>query len=262
MTSHFKPQINLTLYRGFQGSSTYVWSPFVTKLEARLRFAGLSYRNEAGSPFSAPRGKLPYVAISKPDSANPPTTMGDSTLIVRKLVEDGVVEDLNAKLDPVEKAHDLALRALLEDRLYWYQGYERWHQNYYTMRPHVLQALPYPVQLVVGLLAYRENMKRLYGQGTGRFSAEEIASFRQEVWESFDALLAASRRKAKKNDTFWVLGGEGPSEADAVVFGFIAAVLVCKAAPESQKVVRALPAVVDYARRIHEQYFPDYECWE
>lgn len=97
------------------------------------------------------------------------------------------------------------------------------------MRPHVLQALPYPIQFVVGLLAYRENMKRLYGQGTGRFSAEEIASFRREVWESFDALLTISRRKAKKNETFWILGGEGPSEADATIFGFVAAVLVCKA---------------------------------
>ena len=97
------------------------------------------------------------------------------------------------------------------------------------MRTHVLQALPYPVQLVVGLLAYRENMKRLYGQGTGRFSAEEIASFRREIWESFDTLLAASRRKSKKTEAFWVLGGERPSEADAVVFGFVVAALVCKA---------------------------------
>lgn len=121
MTSHFKPHVNINLYRGFQGSSTYVWSPFVTKLEARLRFGGLSYRNEAGSPFSGPRGKIPYVTISKPDPASPPTTMGDSTLIVRKLVEDGLIEDLNGKLDPVDKARDLALRALLEDKLYWYQ---------------------------------------------------------------------------------------------------------------------------------------------
>lgn len=92
-----------------------------------------------------------------------------------------------------------------------------------------MQALPYPVQLVVGLLAYRENMKRLHGQGTGRFSAEEIAAFRREVWESFDALLAVSRRKAKDTETFWILGGDGPTEADATVFGFVAAVLVCKA---------------------------------
>lgn len=122
MTPHFKPpQLDLILYRGFKGSSTYVWSPFVTKLEARLRFGGLSYRNEAGSPFSGPRGKIPYVAISRPGSADPPPLMGDSTLIIRNLVDDGTLEDLNAKLGPVERAHDLALRALLEDKLYWYQ---------------------------------------------------------------------------------------------------------------------------------------------
>lgn len=49
------------------------------------------------------------------------------------------------------------------------------------MRPHVLSALPYPVQLVVGLLAYRKVSQTLYGQGTGRLSAEEINSFRQQV---------------------------------------------------------------------------------
>ncbi len=47
--------------------------------------------------------------------------MGDSTLIIKHLVDDGSMEDLNAKLDPVEKSYDLALRALLEDKLYWYQ---------------------------------------------------------------------------------------------------------------------------------------------
>lgn len=68
-----------------------------------------------------------------------------------------------------------------------------------------------------------------------RYSAEEIASFRQQIWESVDALLAASKRKKKTetdagdNDkaTFWVLGGNTPSEADPVGFGFIAAALVC-----------------------------------
>ena len=33
-------------------------------------------------------------------------------------------------------------------------------------------------------------------------------------------------------------------------------------APESRKVVNSFPAVVDYARRIHDRYFPDYVCWE
>ena len=142
------------------------------------------------------------------------------------------------------------------------QGYERWHDNYYTMRPHVFQALPYPMQLIVGLLAYRENMKRLYGQGTGRFSPEEIATFREEGWRSIEALLATSKQKAKRDELFWLLGGKGPTEADASVYGFIASALVCAAAPETQKLVKSLPAVMDYATRIHDRYFPDYELWE
>ena len=125
MASHGKAQPNITLYRGFQGSGAYVWSPFVTKLEARLRSAELSYRTEAGSLSKAPRGKIPYVAISESDSASQapvtPTILADSTLITDRLVEDGVSDDLNAKLSPTEKAHDFALRALLEEKLYFYQ---------------------------------------------------------------------------------------------------------------------------------------------
>lgn len=30
-------------------------------------------------------------------------------------------------------------------------------------------------------------------------------------------------------------------------------------APESQKVVKSFPTILDYARRIHDRYFPDYE---
>lgn len=126
MASHLKSPLDITLYRGFQGSGKYVWSPFVTKLEARLRFAGLAYRTEAGSLFKAPKGKIPYVAISsKTESCSqPPALLADSTLIAERLVEDGVSEDLNAELSPTEKALDLAIGALLEDKLYFYQvGY-------------------------------------------------------------------------------------------------------------------------------------------
>ncbi len=120
MASHLKPQLHITLYRGFPRSDAYVWSPFVNKLEARLRFAGLSYRTEAGSLSQAPRGKIPYVALAQTNSDSQ-AMLGDSTLIVEKLVENEVTDDFNGKLSPTEKAHDLALRALLEDKLYFYQ---------------------------------------------------------------------------------------------------------------------------------------------
>jgi hypothetical protein len=147
------------------------------------------------------------------------------------------------------------------------------------MRPGVLSALPYPLQLVVGLLAYRQNMQALYGQGTGRFSPEEISLFRYQIWESITALLVASKSKSNGDGNFWVLGGEEPTEADAAVFGFISSALVCPAyvapnewchscanysssGPESTKVVKSFPVLEDYARRIHDHYFPDYALWE
>lgn len=42
-------------------------------------------------------------------------------MISEKLVDDGLAEDLKAKLTPVEKAQDAAVRALLEEKLYFYQ---------------------------------------------------------------------------------------------------------------------------------------------
>lgn len=109
------------------------------------------------------------------------------------------------------------------------------------MRDHILWSLPYPMRVLVGLLIYRNTTNTLHGQGTGRHTAEEIAAFRAEIWETLAGLLAASRTKqaggstrstrSKKADDepFWALGGEEPTEADTVLFGFIVSVLICTA---------------------------------
>ncbi|KAI1372118.1 hypothetical protein F4677DRAFT_433528 [Hypoxylon crocopeplum] len=258
MSTTLKATPKLTVYRGFPVKNAYVWSPFVSKLETRLRFAGLPYKIEQGSLGQAPRGKIPYVSI--PGS---PDMLGDSTLITRKLVQDGLLPDLNASLTPVQRAQDLALRGLLEDKLYFIQTYERWNDNYFTMRSTVMAAIPYPIQVLVGLLAHRGVMRTLYGQGTARWTPEERLGIQHETWDSVNALLSESRSKAAASSKpFWVLGGAEPSEADATLYGFIAAGLVCAAAPETQQTVRSHPVILDYAGRIHDQYFPDYEKWE
>ena len=104
--------------------------------------------------------------------------------------------------------------------------------NFYTVRDHVLWAIPYPMRYLVGWLAYRKQETNFHGQGTGRFTPDEIAEFRLEIWEAVDALLTASRSKAmdsRKDRPFWVLGGSEPTEADTTVFGIINSVLVCAA---------------------------------
>lgn len=111
---------SFTLFRGFPSSTSYVWSPFATKLEARFRFAGLAYRTDAGAPPTAPRGKIPYLAISATADAAP-DTVSDTALISERLVAEGLAADLNGTITAAERAQDLALRALLEDKLYFYQ---------------------------------------------------------------------------------------------------------------------------------------------
>ncbi|KAF3771134.1 hypothetical protein M406DRAFT_320649 [Cryphonectria parasitica EP155] len=259
----------LTLFRGWPTRGEHVWSPFVVKLEARLRFAGMTYEAGAGSPRSAPKGKIPYITIRPPGKAEL-VQMGDSTLIIQQLVRWEVVPDLNASLSAEDRAQDLATRALLEDKLYFYHTRERWFDNYYAMRDHALSAIPWPARVLVGLLAYRSHKATLYGQGTLRLSDEEVRASKKEIWETISGVLSSSAARARNTRTskaagaeepFWFLGGHEPTEVDATLFGFIVSVLLCTAGPESREIVGQYPVLAEYAERIHATYFPDYSKW-
>lgn len=251
---------HLKLYRGWPDRGEYVWSPFVVKLEARLRFAGVAYSREAGSPKTAPKGKIPYVEFPGPEGAGP-IRMGDSALITKHFVEQGVLPDLNGSLSMEDKTRDLATRALLEDRLFFFQvGHhhkyvgrgtyvkrltwlsqtrERWIGNFYTMRDYAMSSIPWPLRVLIGQLAYRNVKATLYGQGTLRFSEDEARLTKIEIWESISEVLVFERSKSSpsritraakpSSELFWYLGGDKPTEVDATLFGFIVSVLLCKA---------------------------------
>ncbi|KAI9934528.1 hypothetical protein ASPWEDRAFT_43957 [Aspergillus wentii DTO 134E9] len=247
------PQI--TLYRGLPGHGTYTWSPFVNKLEARMRLANVAYNATEGSVLQSPRGKIPYLTVEDKGTSR---MISDSTLIIQELVGDGLLPDLNAKLHPKDKTLDLALRALLEDRYYFLQGHEKWVHNYYTVRDHLFASFSYPLRVIIGNMVYRKQTQMLYNQGTLRFSDEEIKVFKQEIWKDINDLLVSSRAKVDGDSPFWALGGEDPTEVDATLYGFIVGSRVCPAAPESQSIINGFPVVVEYAKRIHDRFFPDY----
>ena len=224
-TAIMSSKTTLKVWRGAKPDNAYVWSPFVTKLEARLRFANVRYDLGAGSPKSAPRGKIPYITLEDG------TQFGDSTFIIKSLVASGQLPDLNEELRPAQRAQDLATRALLEDRWYFYHGREKWCDNYETMRDGVLAPIPWPIRYFIGILAHKAIVRTLYGQGTLRFDEEELTTLRDEVWKSINAMLdlARSSRPGKSDEPFWVLGGPGPTEADATMFGFVVGALICDA---------------------------------
>ena len=233
---------NITVYRGPGRPGSYTWSAFVTKLETRLRFAHIKYDTQTGSLSESPKGKIPYIRIESESETGLPPIMSDSTLIIQNLVGAGLAQDLNAELTPAKKAIDLAIRALLEDKIYYMtvgsatvsdkvfqltmqQGYERWIENFYVMRDvGPLSGIPYPVRILVGYLAHSKLVRTLHGQGTGRYSKEELTSLRREAWSSLDDLAAEASRSSGKGPK-WILGGEKPTEADACLHGFVASTL-------------------------------------
>lgn len=173
------------------------------------------------------------------------------------------------------------------------QTKERWLDHYYIMRDHALSSIPWPMRVLIGQIVYRNHKAMLYGQGTLRLSDDEIRASKREIWDSINGVLVAvrsSRSSEKvgaadsKTRPFWFLGGDEPTEVDTTLFGFIVSVLLSTAwvypfslivyfglhsadiecvysGPESQSIVRGYPVVVEYAERIYEAYFPDYQKW-
>jgi hypothetical protein len=98
------------------------------------------------------------------------------------------------------------------------------------MRSQVLGSLPWPVQVVVGNLVYIKITRTLSGMGILKFSTDEIAEFRREIWEAAsNQLVTACAQSQNQDGPFWLWGGDAPTEADTVLFGFIAGSLNNKA---------------------------------
>jgi hypothetical protein len=85
-----------------------------------------------------------------------------------------------------------------------------------------LSPIPWPVRYFVGLIVHSKISRTLHGQGTGRYSADEISLLKKEAWSALDGIIGASQSR-------WVLGGETPSEVDASLFGFLVTSLVSPA---------------------------------
>ena len=145
-------------------------------------------------------------------------------------MERDALPDLNATLKPAQRAQDLAIRALLEDKLYFYHGKEKWCDNYTTMRDGVLAAIQWPMRMIIGLIVQRGAIQMLYGQGTLRLQDDEITMLMAEIWDNAEALLQEAKASSKETKgPVWVLGDKEPMESDATVFGSVVGALVCDA---------------------------------
>lgn len=253
----------LVLYRGFPVENKYAWSAFVTKTEFRVRHAKVAYTIQEGSTREGPNGKVPYMDVGSLTQANERQLVADSTFIIKALVDRGVVPDLNAELTPEQRTADLAIRAMLEEKAYFLGMVERWLDNYYIHRDYILQTKPWLLRVFIGNLIHKKIVQTVHLQGCGRFTKEEQRQIREEIWQTLEDMCAERRKTSKRGaGPFWILGGQQPTEADAVLYAFVNSNLVCTSCPESTRLTKSLPNLMEYAGCIHDTYFPDYEKWE
>lgn len=110
-----KEKTFLTVYTFDRNDKRYTLTQFTLKLYFRLRHGNVSYEDEDGTRNQAPKSKFPYVKFNDTGEL-----MGDSGLIIQRLVEMGKLDAVNEKISPKLKAQDYALRSVIEDKLYFF----------------------------------------------------------------------------------------------------------------------------------------------
>lgn len=188
-------------------------SPFCFKAEVYLKLAGIPYTTQLGDSRKAPKSKLPVLV----DGAR---TVADSSAIIEHL-ERTRGKPLDAALTPRQRAIATAVKAMLEEQMYFVVIYQRWKEehNWSIYRPvfiELVAKLGVPGFLggfIVGQVR-KQMLAHLHGQGLGRHTPDEIVAIGTRILDSVSELC--------EGPFFF---GEQPSTLDATVYAFMASLI-------------------------------------
>lgn len=217
-------------------------SPFCMKLELYLRMAELPYRNRYTLELHrAPKGKLPWIDDDG-------TSVADSGLIIDYLKRK-FSDPLDADLTALQRAQALAITRLLEEHLYWAVLHDRWmtETGWAMTRPAFFGAMPWPLKLIVPIVARRGIRAQLQGQGMGRHTPEQIHALGIADVDALAALLG---------DQAYFLGANATS-VDAVAAAFLANILMVPLQTPIKAAAAGHPNLVAYCQRMAQRYFPE-----
>jgi len=227
-------------------------SPFVMKLEAFFRMAGYKYVTDHEFPLSPFTGKSPWVTLNGEE-------LHDSQLIVEALTRK-FGKDCNSHLAPKEKSVSRSFRLMLEDHFHWCLFADRWvnrdgrdmHKLYGAIEG--LGSSGCPFHMMSGTL---HRMKgQAYGQGVARLGRGSVQKMGIEDLEAISTFLGAKS---------FVMGGEKPSEIDAVLFAFVACLVYTSAADGGDGgvfktlVEKRLTNLNQHMLRLKNRLFPDWD---
>lgn len=231
----------IVLYQPPPAWGTPSISPFCIKLETYLRITEIPYSVGGFSRSKAPKGKVPFVEIGG-------AYMGDSQLIIEKLEQRLAAEGktpLDGDIAPRDHAIARMVRRTLEEGYYFVGLYQRWRRDegYALMRDAFKQFVP---GIALPFVRRMQN-KKLYEQGTGRHSYEEVMEIGAKDLDALAELLG---------DQPFLLGDK-PRTIDCTVFGFLESTLGFPLEGPLRKRGENHANLVAYRKRIRERWWAD-----
>ena len=230
----------ITLYQFPRAMGLTNASPFCMKMETWLKMSGLEYQIKGlMDSRKAPMGKLPMIDHDGQKVA-------DTGNIIPYL-EKACGVDLDASLNPQQKAISHSFTRMLEEHSYWGIVYGRWIDD--GVWPQVREVWfgkmpPGVKQLLSGFL--RKQVKRdAHGQGLSRHPKQEILRRLEQDMQAVSVQLGGK-------DYF--LDAE-PHNVDATLYAFLANYLWPTLDWRYSALVSAHPNLVAYCERMKARYF-------
>ncbi len=216
-------------------------SPFVLKVDAFLRMAGIEYKSSPGvhNLQKSPKGKLPFVTVDD-------KVIADSSDIIDYLDEQ-YNSPLNSWLSEEQKAQAYLLSKSLDEHWYWCIVHSRWMDD--KVWPILKQAffgeMPFPLRIIVPKVARKQVKGALHAQGLGRFTDDELLQKSKTVLDSLSALLA--------DKTYFF--GDKACNFDAWAFAFLAEVILVDLKTPTNDLAQTYTNLVRYCKNIQSLHY-------
>lgn len=216
-------------------------SPFVLKVDAYLRMAGIEFENisDPNNLSRAPKGKLPFID----DQGE---LIADSQFIFTHF-QDNPQTDLDLHLNDQQKAIAYLTAKSLDENLYFVLVYSRWLRD--DTWPIIKQAffnqMPFPLKHFVPNMIRKTVLKGLKGQGIARHSNTEIQNILRCSLKALTTLLGDKK----------YFFGDQPSSLDAAAFGFLAEFMLTEIDNPFNQIAKDFTTLMSYCERINGQYY-------
>ncbi len=215
-------------------------SPYVTKTEVQLQMAGLGYRKEQAFPEQSPKGQMPFID----DDGQ---LVADSTFI-RGHIERKYGIDLDAGLNPRQRAEAWAIERMVENHFGWTVGHARFFlpENFEKGPAHFFDHAPEPQRSAMREAMMERARETFLAVGVLRHSPEEIAQLGGRSIEALAQFLG---------DKPYLLA-DRPTAVDAIAFAALAALVTPFFESPLRSRAERHPNLCAYVDRMMARFYP------